>query len=371
MKTIAIDLSPAEITPAGIGQYTVNLTRNLIAVDKKNHYLIYTTKPFDKINYEEDRVENVVIPFPSSFRARGIRWMLEVNKDLQKKKADLLISYSNHFFSLIFPNTIQFIHDLAPIKYPQFFPVKARLMHPFTTRIALQKSKYVATISNTVKKELLAFSKVPSEKVMVLFPAMNEMAKVSNPEKEIKVPDLPEKYILTVATLEPRKNINSGLKAFAKLKQDHQLPSDVKYVLVGKQGWYYKNIYKLVKALGLEKDVIFTGFLSDEVMPEVYKNCSVFLFLSYYEGFGMPPLEALAYNKPTLLSNIPVLQECFGPWAKFAEPENIIDIADKLLALYNGKKPKVSDAVMEKFSWVESARKLSAIINQDKPKKAK
>lgn len=372
MKTIAIDLSPAELNPAGIGMYTINLTQKLIKLDKKNKYLIYTTQPFDKVIFDKEKVENVVIPFPKTFRARGIRWMMNVTKDLKARKADILISYSNHFFSLSYPKTIQFIHDLAPIKYPKYFPVKARMVYPFTTRMALQKSMKVITVSNTVKKELQGLWKMPSDKVEVIYPAKNEMAHITNDNYQSAKPlDLPKKYILSVSTLEPRKNLNSAIKAYAKLRQEKKIDLDIKYVIVGKKGWYYKNIFKLVQSLALEKHVIFTGYVADDLMPNIYKNALAFMYLSHYEGFGMPALEALSYSKPTLLSDIPVLKESFGPWAKFANPNDVTEISEKLVEILKTKTNKVAAAVMEKFSWELSANKFLGIIEQltKKPKK--
>lgn len=365
MKTIAIDLSPAELNPAGIGLYTINLTQNLLNLDKINKYIIYTTKPFELLTFDSDKVQNIVIPFPKSFRARGIRWMMDVTKDLKKRKADLLISYSNHFFSLSFPKTIQFIHDLAPIKYPKYFPVKARVVYPFTTKVALQKSLKVITVSNTVKKEIQRLEKLPKNKVEVIFPAKNELAHVSKNAHKASTPlDLPKKYILTVGTIEPRKNLDSAIKAYAKLRQEKKIDLDIKYVIAGKKGWYYKKIFKLVSSLGLEKDVIFAGYVADDLLPDIFKNAIAVLYLSHYEGFGMPALEALSYNKPTLLSDIPVLKECFGSWATFAKPDDVGDISEKLLTVINTKNLKVADLVMEKYSWGLSAEKFLGIIEQ-------
>lgn len=365
MKTIAIDLSPAEVSPAGIGQYTINLTKKLLELDKKNNYLIYTTLPFERLSFDNKRVQNIVIPFPPSFRARGIRWMMAVNKDLKKRGATTLISYSNHFFSLIFPNTIQFIHDLAPVKYPQYFPIKARMVLPFTTRMAMQQSKKIVTVTETVKAELLHFLKVPGEKISVVPNARNEMAYATNDAVLGQhVPLLPEKYILSVSTLEPRKNYKSAIKAFAKLKKEKRVPADLKYVIIGKQGWYYKEIYKLVKDLEMTEDIIFTGYTPDEYLPDIYKKAKAFIYLSHYEGFGMPPLEALSYNLPTLLSDIPVFKESFSEWADFVAPEAVPLIADKIEALLKKKPAKTAEAVLKKFNWTESAKRLYSIIEE-------
>ncbi len=367
VKKIALDLSPAEVSPAGIGQYTVNLTRKLMELDKQSEYFIYTTAPFPQLEYDNKRIHNIVIPFPPRYRARGIRWMLDVTKDLKKRKIDLLISYSHHFFSLIFPNTWQVIHDLGPVKYPQFFPVKARMVYPFTAKMAMQKAKKVLVLSKTVKKELLAFAKIPEERIEVIYPARNET--VFSIEKTEK-PVLPKKYILSVGTLEPRKNWEAGIKAFAKLKTEHRIPEDLKYVIVGQKGWYYERIFKLVEALGLKDEVLFTGYVSDNWMQDIFKNAKGFVYLSFYEGFGMPPLEAIYYEVPTLLSSIPVFKECYASLARFADAANkdISELADEMAKMINDKPSTalndLAKTAIARYSWELSAEKLLSLIAQ-------
>jgi glycosyltransferase involved in cell wall biosynthesis len=364
-KKIALDLSPAEISPAGIGQYTVNLTRHLLELDKENEYYIYTTAPFPNLEYDNIRIHNIVVPFPPNFRARGIRWMMDVNQDLKKRKIDLLISYSNHFFSLIFPNTWQVIYDLGPVKYPKFFPLKARMVYPFTAKMALQKAKLVLVPSKTVKKELLTFAKVPDERIEVFYPARNEAEFAT--EKTAK-PELPANYILTVATLEPRKNLEAGIKAFAKLKLEKRIPEDLKYVIVGKKGWFYKSIFKIVEALGLKDEVLFTGYVGDEWIPEIYQKAKGFVYLSFYEGFGMPPLEAIHQGVPVLLNDIPVFKECFSNLAMFADAGNkdVSGLADELAKLINDNPiyplNELAKAAGERYSWQLTANKLNELL---------
>lgn len=360
MKTIAIDFSPVEEDKAGIGQYSFFLTKYLLKLDKKNKYIIYSTKPYT--NLKGKNVENVVIKKPTNFRARGIRWMTAVNNDFNKRKADLFISYSNHFFSLINNKTIQFIHDIAPIKYPQFYNLDARLLYPFTTKLALNKASRIITVSNTVKKELNALAKVKGNKISVIYPSINEYRVIKRPTK-VKI-DIPKDFILTVSTLQPRKNITSGIKAYAKLKQEGKIPKSLKYVITGRKGWHYKEIFKLVESLKLKNDVIFTDFVDDAVLKDLYTKSKLFLYLSYYEGFGMPILEALMHGSKVLLSDIPVFKECFSKYAIFAKVDNVEDIADKILVGLNIKKKSFIKEIKKQYSWEKSAKEFLQIINE-------
>ncbi len=148
---IAFDLSPVELNPAGIGQYTANLLSALTKLDENNEYITYTTSPL-----LSSKTENVVIKRPSFGPGKGLRWLRAVARDAKRRQVDIMISPSNHLLSWLFPRTIQFIHDLAPLKYPQYF---GRNSYGITVRIALRKSWKIATISETVKDELLQLQK--------------------------------------------------------------------------------------------------------------------------------------------------------------------------------------------------------------------
>jgi glycosyltransferase involved in cell wall biosynthesis len=357
MKKIGIDFSPAEISPAGIGQYTINFVRTLFKIDSKNKYFLYSTQPVTLIDIPAN-VTSRVIPFPKRFRARGVRWMLQVTNDIKKEKLDLFLSFSNHFFSLSFPKTVQFVHDLAPIKFPQYFPHKARFFYPFTTRLALSKAKMIATISEQVKQELIDYGRVKPEKIIVLYPSLNEslFSHTGGAKRE-----LPKNYLMTVSTLEPRKNLIAGIRAFAKLLEEKALPADYQYLIVGKLGWYYLDILKQVKTLGLETQVKFLGYVPDNELEEIFINAKAFIYLSNYEGFGMPPLEGLYYNLPTVLSDLPVFRECFQGLTKLVPPDDIPAIAAAIKASVELKhRPDTRAAVMKKFTWENTARKFLA-----------
>lgn len=358
MKKIGIDFSPAEISPSGIGQYTINFVRTLFKLDKNNQYFLYSTNPITQIDLPSNVISKV-IPFPQRFRARGVRWMLSVTKDIKKEKLDLFLSFSNHFFSLSFPKTIQFIHDLAPIKFPKYFPQKARFFYPFTTRLALSKAKLIITISDQIKKELIDFGKVKPDKIEVLYPSINEsMFKT----KKTKSNKLPKNYLMTISTLEPRKNLIAGIKALAKLLKDKSISSDYKYLIIGKYGWFYQDLLKQVKEMKMEDKVIFLGYVPDDEIENIFKNAKAFLYLSNYEGFGMPPMEGLYFDLPTILSDIPVFRECFSDLAHLVPPNDIEAIAAAIKAGIEKKnRPKTKMAILKKFSWDKTIQKFIAI----------
>jgi glycosyltransferase involved in cell wall biosynthesis len=164
------------------------------------------------------------------------------------------------------------------------------------------------------------------------------------------------KYILFVSTVEPRKNLYNLIKAFNKISKsvEHQL------VVVGKKGWMFENVLKLVKDLKLENKVIFTDYIDNVEMLYLYNNADIFVYPSIYEGFGIPPLEAMACGSPVVVSNVTSLPEVVGDAALLVDPFNVDDIADKIYKVVsdrnlNNTLKEKSIVQANKFSWKKCA----------------
>jgi len=224
MKKIGVDFLPVEDSPAGIGQYTLGLIKALLKIDKTNQYYIYTTKPLGSILGVRTNVKNIVIKWPKSLPLKGMRWMNMVIGDLKKKNIDLMLSTSNNYFANYFPRTIQFIHDLAPLRFPENYKLNARILYTYTSKRALSKSLHVVTISQTIKQELLELANgkynakkvVDESKISVINPFMNEEI-LNNNAKVFPDPRMNCDFILTLSTLEPKKNMLLSIRAFSEL----------------------------------------------------------------------------------------------------------------------------------------------------------
>ena len=354
---IGIDLSPVENNPAGIGQYTISLISRLVELDGEDEFITYTTQPLFL-----PRTNNVVIRFPGFLPFKGIRWMLKVAHHAKSQKVDLFISPSNHLFSILLKNNLQMVHDLAPVKFPQFFSKKAALSYKFSTKIALQKAKAVITISETVKQELIAFTKIKNkEKILVVYPALNPWIVSGQGNFETIPYNLPEKYILSLGTLEPRKNFENLIRGFKIFSG--KSGNKLSLVIVGKKGWFYEEIFKTVKEQKLEEKVIFLGYVPNEHLAAIYKMAAGFAYLSYYEGFGIPPLESLYFNLPTLVSNIPVFHETFSDMVSYTDPREPEAIATDLEQLLKQKPQPTRELVANRYSWEKSVKKLIEVIH--------
>jgi len=354
---IAIDYSPAQINPAGIGQYCLNLTNALIKNDKTNKYLIFSKKPITDL-IKSPNYKNIVIE-PAKFGpGKGLRYMNKIATISKKEKVDLLLSMSDHALTLLFPKTMVFIHDLAPIKYPEFFPLKSRTIYKLGAKLAAKYALRILTISNSVKEELMEYLKIPSSKIEIISPSLN--AKLLEIEPEF-LDNIPSQYLLSVSTLEPRKNYETAIKGFKLIKKQYP---NLKYIIAGKKGWYHERIEQLIEELELTNDVILTGYASDAEVKGLLMKARAYIYLSHYEGFGMPPLEAMYFRVPLLLSDIPVFRESFDKLAHFTDPNNPEGVAQALRELLNETTIKDNSRIIKKYSWDKSAKKLINIMKE-------
>lgn len=354
---IAIDLSPVEDSPAGIGQYTINLVSELVEHDKKNEYIVYTRTP-----RLLPHTKNVVIKVNRSLPFSGKRWIKAVAKHAKKHSVDIFISPSNHSFSWYFPKTIQFVHDIAPLKFPNYFPALAAFKYKRSLAKAMKKAWKIVTVSNTIKKELEEYSKQKRDDIEVLYPGLNPW--IIKSQKDILtselIQNLPAEFILSVGTLEPRKNYINLIAAYAKYEDQLNIP----LVIVGKKGWYFEEIYKTIIENNLEKKVILAGYIADEDLAILYSQAKAFVYISHYEGFGIPPIEALYHGLPILVSDIPIFHETLGDKVRYCNQQSIESIGTGLVSLAKEEKSKSSpDYLSENYSWEKSADKLSKIID--------
>jgi len=354
---IAIDIREAEAQKTGKGWYTYNLVLELLKLDQKNEYLLYTDN--DKNPYKEFKNAQMVhIP------GRGLKWHLNVLKDLKAKKPDLFFAPTSYIIPSLAPKSLKVIitvHDLVAFMFPHQHSAKAVLIERLTLRRAVKKAAHIFVVSENTQKDLLKRFKFPQTHIHEVPCAASDFFR--EPVKEGELAkfrqnfQLPEKFILAVGTLEPRKNFGTLIKSFVLIKAKYP---DYKLVIVGKKGWKYSHIEEKLKEFNLEKDVMFPGYLEPEDLKKIYACATVFVFPSLYEGFGIPPLEAMACGCPVVSSNVASLPEVIGDAGILIDPKNARKIADSITSLI--ENPQIRTMLIErglrrseKFTWQKSA----------------
>lgn len=300
--------------------------------------------------------------FNTSSRLARLGWA--TSKRLRETKIDC---YHMQFVAPLFKicKEVVSIHDILFETHPQFFPRSA----PFTLapliRRSARRASLILTISEYSKRMLMERWGVPEEGICLtpcaVDPTIFNPGDPSLSRKLVKETFQVEDYILSVGRIEPRKNHQSLVHSYAHLKaRGKSLP---KLVFVGGKDFGYRELVALIQEKGLEKDVVFLHSVSDQMLPHVYRAALVMAYPSFAEGFGIPPLEAMACGCPVITSATTALEEVVGDSGWLIDPWNWPTISDALLAAIEDPSRRESYAEKglaqaAKFSWENSARAL-------------
>ena len=303
---------------SGVGRYTENLLQGLAEIDKENEYIIFKKAPFPPFSFGEQ------LFFPLILR---------------KKKIDLF--HSPHFLNPLFGvrKLILTVHDLIPLHFPQYFSLRERFYFYQVLKRGIKRAKKIIAVSQYTKKDILNNFKVEEEKIKVI---PNAVSKIFHPIDSLeKIKKFKEKYsisqpyLLYVGNQKPHKNLEKLFQAFKLLKEK----TKESYILViasppPKAGRRTKAcrglIHQARRTNKLDPSIIFLENISDEELPLLYNGAEVFVFPSLYEGFGLPPIEAMACGTPVVTSNTTSLPEVIGEAAITVNPQNSEEMAKEM-----------------------------------------
>jgi glycosyltransferase involved in cell wall biosynthesis len=288
-------------------------------------------------------------------------------------KSEVIFSPTHYIPRFVDGAKVMSIMDLSYIKYPQLFKAKDLYQLTKWTEYSIAHTKRIFTISQAAKHDIINQYHVPENRIVVTYPGI----KILNSEKLVK-DDMINKYqisknfILSVGTLQPRKNYVKLISAFALfLKQNRQKFHNLELVIIGKKGWMYEAILAAPQKFGIESQVKFLDFVVDADLPYFYNNALCFVLPSLYEGFGLPVAEAMSYGCPVVVSKVSSLPEIAGNAGIYIDPENVESIAKGMLTavrqrnLIQGKiRSKNGLELVKQFSWEKSAQlTLDTLIN--------
>ena len=368
---IVIDLTSLNDNFSGIERYALNISLNLISQDRLNNYiLLFKNEIYDdfKDYINNENIEVRVIKGRDKLFFGQVKLLFE----LIKIKAD-------KYLFLAFPSPILFrrsgiintIHDLTAFLFPETMKLKSRLYFKYSIINAVKISKHIITVSETSKKDIVDKFGVTNISVIKngisdVFEKFEFDAEKNNYVKEKY--ELPENYILSLGTLEPRKNLKLLIKAFIDLKVENNI--DKKLVLVGRKGWKLEEVIGNLDYRIINEDILLTGFVDDGDLPYIYLNSEFFVFPSIYEGFGIPVIEAGAMNGIVISSDIDVLKEVLGDDSIYFNSNNIESLKEVILEVLKyseDKKNIVRKKFKEnskKYNWKIESLKLLNLINE-------
>jgi len=252
------------------------------------------------------------------------------------------------------------IHDLSFLRYPERLTAGRRAYLALITRLSARRARRIITVSQSGKDEIQALLDAPAEKIDVIHNGVGPEMRPPSPEaiRDFRARcDPPERYILYLGTLEPRKNLETLLRAYAQIPQR----GAVKLVLAGGRGWMYDYVEALIEALDLSADVVLPGYLAGGLLPMWYHAADVFVYPSLYEGFGMPLLEAMACGAPVMASDASALPEVVGDAGLLVPPTDVDAWAEALTGLLDSPPRRDTLAAQgvaraAAFTWERAAR---------------
>jgi glycosyltransferase involved in cell wall biosynthesis len=355
------------IANGGVGVYIYNLIKQLESVDRKNSYHLIRFGPGELDIYSSPRFEPVFLPryslssLPISDAAHR-----RVATDL---KLDLL-HYPNQFGGAMLPASIRRIvtlHDLTPIVVPAFHPRRRVYGYKLLMLPAIRAASHVIVDSNHTRKDLIARGIVPEQKVTAVPLAASDIFKPTELRPDFPARyNLPDRFILSVGVLEPRKNHAALMEALRLL---HSNGEKVGLVAVGRRGWRWKNPADDPKYAHLREFCRVVVDVPDADLPEFYNRALVFAYPSFYEGFGLPVLEAMACGTPVVASNTSSLPEVAGDAALLVDPNDPAGLAARLLELI--RNPQMREKMISagkqqaaRFSWRRCAEQTVEIYER-------
>jgi len=379
--TIGIDLrilSRGVIT--GVGQYILNLLPYIFLLDKSIKFkLFYNAYHKVKLNYSWLNSSNVSL---YEFKIPNKILFLSTTyfdfPKLDKLIGSVDVYFNPHFFPAPVTSNCKKVvtfHDLSFEYFPNFFSFNQRIWQKFLVnakREAESADKIIA-VSDSTKQDLIDLYRIDSDKIEVIYSGIaidRVKDEMSSRVKEVKLKyNLPEKFILYFGTIEPRKNLIGLIKAFELFKSNfsNKNARNIKLVIAGARGWLYRNIFGTALNSQYKNDIIFTGFVEENDKPIFYKLAELFVYPSFFEGFGFPPLEAMSATVPVIASNTSSLSEVIKDGAILVDPYDINEIALAMKMILCDKKlrkklKEKSLKIAEEFSWRKCAEKTLKVL---------
>lgn len=370
---ISLDAIPLAAPRTGVGHYTFELARHLALIAPADEFELISPFPFTPLaEREQDSPANLHI-VQAKVNSLQRRWFAVGLPLYLKQRASNLFHGTNYEVPLWgkCPSVLT-IHDLSLFLHADTH--EARLVRRGRRRLPLmaRAASMIITPSESVRAEVLShLRRVEPSKIISIPEAPRDIFRPVAVEETIEVRrrlKVEDDFVLFVGTIEPRKNLLTLLKAFEEILRSTTLSTQL--VIAGKKGWLVDELFSHIKKSNVENRLRFTGYLTDEDLRALYSSCRVFVYPSLYEGFGLPPLEAMACGAPVIASRIPSIVEAVGPdSARLVSPTGVQALARSIIELLGDENERrqlslTGQQRASTFSWEKTARTTLAVYNE-------
>jgi glycosyltransferase involved in cell wall biosynthesis len=381
---------------SGVSEYAANLLNAIFVLDKDDEYKLFYNSRHNLDNrlssWNRDNAKVVGTQISNKIFNYFYQKIFSYPK-INKVLGGVNVFWSPHFnFTSLSKNTKRVItvHDLSFLRYPEFFSARKNIWHKaLGVKKILKEADKIIAVSENTKHDIVELVGIAPEKVQVIYSGNNAVRRELNDNektifesgaKDFLIKNkLNGRLALYLGTIEPRKNIIGLIQAYNMLRDKDEANgvkkfSDLKLVLAGANGWKNKKIYKIWQESPYKNDIIFLGYINLREKDILYKASSVFVYPSYYEGFGFPPLEAMTYGLPVICSNISSLPEVVGGAALMINPFEVGEIADALEIILSDEPLRQSFIKKgyeraRMFTWEKTAQEYLKVFKELHDKK--
>jgi len=368
---IGIDISQI-IYGTGVSEYTKSLVKTLLEIDKENEYILFGSSLRQQPIFSKyhDTVHGNYSLRTYSFPPLVLEWLWNrlhiISIEKLTGKIDLF-----HTSDWLEPPAkcpkVTTIHDLTVFKYPEAFAPKGG--HNILTNVekklqwVKKESAAVIAVSNSTKRDIIEFLKIPEEKIKVIYEAASEKFQRTTEDKSTQVKKkykIEGEYLLSVSTLEPRKNLKRIIESFKILRQKER---GLVLVLVGKYGWGNEKMSNVKCQMS---NVKILGYIEKEDLAGLYSGAKAFIYPSLYEGFGLPILEAMSCGCPVVTSNVSSMPEVAGEAAVLINPLSVESITEGIKIALKNRRDLIKKGYdqVKKFSWEKCAQETLKVYEE-------
>lgn len=346
----------------GYGYFLFETLKRITKQHPEHQFIFIFDRPFDSRFVFEKNITPVVAAPAARHPLLWRYWyQIKIPSLLKKYKADVFVS-ADGFCSLQtkVPQCLV-VHDLAFLHYPDFYKKSHLSFYKKYTPRFLKAANQIATVSFFTKNDLIKQYAIADSKIDVVYSAAKEIFKPANAEEKQVIKNKfteGKEYFLYTGSIHPRKNLMNLLKAFSLFKK--RLHSGMKLVIAGRLAWHYESFTESLKSYKYRNDVVMTGYLSEEELAQLTAAAYAMVYPSLFEGFGVPPLEAMHGEVPVITSSGTSMQELYGEAVLYADPKNPSAIAEQMMLLY--KDESLRKKMIEKgkvkaadFNWDTTA----------------
>ncbi len=357
---IGLDAKRAFLNQTGLGNYSRNIILSLIEHYPQNEYFLFTPKVVESNFYQQIKVLNNVKVITPSMRAFSFYWRsCKISSLINKLQLDVYHGLSNELpynIKKAKSKKLVTIHDLIPFKEDVFRNPIEDYFYKSKMYSSCKNADTVVAISKATKEDVVHYLRIDHKKIVVAYQPVTFSASTQNVDV-VKKYNLPSNFILQVGTVEYRKNIQIVLKAMIKLKR-----KDLHFVIVGKKKRFWKSLAVYGAHYGLEKYLHFIDPVKNDELASFYHHCSAVMYPSLYEGFGIPIVEAIHYNKPVLTTQGSCFEEAGGPGAFYCDTSNVDAVAETIESMLSRSHTAMLEAGKQHIAGFNSKLAADALM---------